>query len=61
LDYPGERDEWLKYNVVIRKSASGEMEVEKVERPAAPPKLHAIAHATIEDLESGKVGAEDGK
>ncbi|MBK9262682.1 MAG: fumarate reductase/succinate dehydrogenase flavoprotein subunit [Polyangiaceae bacterium] len=61
LDYPGERDEWLKYNVVIRKSASGEMEVEKVERPAAPPNLYAMAHATIEDLEAGKVGAEEGK
>jgi succinate dehydrogenase / fumarate reductase flavoprotein subunit len=61
LDYPGERDEWLKYNVIIRKSSSGELEVEKVERPAAPPALYAIAHAKIEDLESGKVGAEEGK
>jgi succinate dehydrogenase / fumarate reductase flavoprotein subunit len=58
LDFEGERDEWLKYNIVIRKRTDGEMQVEKVERPPAPPALYAIAHSKIEDLESGRVGAD---
>jgi succinate dehydrogenase / fumarate reductase flavoprotein subunit len=57
LDYEGERDEWLRYNIVLRRGASGDIEVEKVERPAAPEHLAQIAYATIEDLEAGKVGA----
>ncbi len=52
LDYEGERDEWLKYNVIIRKGADG-MEIEKWERPAPPDDLGAIAHASLEELESG--------
>jgi succinate dehydrogenase / fumarate reductase flavoprotein subunit len=51
LDFEGERDEWLRYNVVIRKGADG-MEVEKVERPAAPADLAAIANASLEELEA---------
>ena len=54
LDYEGEREEGLKYNVVIRKGRDG-MEVEKVERPAPPEDLQAIATASLEDLESGRV------
>jgi succinate dehydrogenase / fumarate reductase, flavoprotein subunit len=54
VDFPGERDEWLKYNVVVRKGAKG-MEVEKVQRPEPPKELSAIAHATLEQLE-GKGG-----
>jgi succinate dehydrogenase / fumarate reductase flavoprotein subunit len=57
LDYEGERDEWLRYNIVLRRGASGDIEVEKAERPAAPEHLAQIAYATIEDLEAGKVGA----
>jgi succinate dehydrogenase / fumarate reductase flavoprotein subunit len=57
IDYEGERDEWLAVNVVIRRSRDGEMEVEQVKRPEPPPHLKAIAHATIEDLESGVIGA----
>jgi succinate dehydrogenase / fumarate reductase, flavoprotein subunit len=57
-DFPGERDEWLKYNIVISKAADGTMNVEKVERPAAPQLLSDIANAKIEDLESGKVGKD---
>jgi len=56
-DFPGEREEWLQYNVIIKKGARG-MEVEKRKRPDPPPKLKEIAHAKIEDLESGKVGAD---
>jgi succinate dehydrogenase / fumarate reductase flavoprotein subunit len=58
LDFEGERDEWLRYNVVVRKGPDGRMVVEKVERPEAPPELEAIAHATLEDLEAGRVGAD---
>jgi succinate dehydrogenase / fumarate reductase flavoprotein subunit len=56
-DFPGEREEWLQYNVIIKKGASG-MEVEKRKRPDPPPRLKEIAYAKIEDLESGKVGAD---
>lgn len=55
LDYPGEREEWIKYNIVVRKGKDGNMEVEKIERPEPPADLKAIANAKIEDLESGKV------
>jgi len=57
LDHPGESAEWVKYNVIIKKSAGG-MEVEKRLRPDGPAHLVAIANAKIEDLESGKVGAD---
>ena len=58
LDFEGERDEWLDYNIVIRNGANGEMEMEKVKRPDPPAELAAIGHASIEDLETGRVGAE---
>jgi succinate dehydrogenase / fumarate reductase flavoprotein subunit len=57
-DFPGEREEWVQYNVIVKKGASGQMEVEKRKRPDPPPKLKEIAHAKIEDLESGKVGGD---
>jgi succinate dehydrogenase / fumarate reductase flavoprotein subunit len=57
LDFEGERDEWLNYNVLIRKNAGGEMEVERVQRPAAPEDLSRIAYAEIEDLE-GEIATE---
>jgi succinate dehydrogenase / fumarate reductase flavoprotein subunit len=59
IDFEGERDEWLQYNIVIRKDNSGRMHVEKVKRPPAPPDLEAIANAKIEDLEAGRVGATE--
>jgi succinate dehydrogenase / fumarate reductase, flavoprotein subunit len=58
LDYEGERDEWLRYNIVTRKGTGGEMEVEKVLRPDPPSLLSAIALSKLEDLEAGRVGAE---
>jgi len=51
IDFSSERDEWLKYNVIVRKGKSGSMEVEKVERKDPPEDLAAIAHASIEELE----------
>ena len=57
VDFEGERDEWLQYNIVIRMAQDGRMEVEKVRRPEAPAELSAIAYAKIEDLEAGRVAA----
>jgi succinate dehydrogenase / fumarate reductase, flavoprotein subunit len=57
LDFAGEREEWVKYNVIIKKGTSG-MEVEKRAKPEGPADLVAIANAKIEDLESGKVGKD---
>lgn len=56
-DFAGERDEWLKYNVIIKRAADGSMAVEKRERKPGPAPLVEIANSKIEDLESGKVGA----
>jgi len=58
LDHPGESAEWVKYNVIIKRGADGKMEVEKRAKPEGPAHLVAIANAKIEDLESGKVGAD---
>ena len=58
LDFEGERDEWLGYNVVLHRGANGGMHVDKVARPEPPPELYAMAHASIEELESGQVGAD---
>jgi succinate dehydrogenase / fumarate reductase flavoprotein subunit len=57
LDHPGESPEWVKYNVIIKKGPDA-MIVEKRLRPDGPPTLVAIANSKIEDLESGKVGAD---
>ncbi len=54
-DFPGEREEWLKYNVIVKRGAGGEMVVEKRERKPGPGPLVAIAQSKIEDLEAGKV------
>jgi succinate dehydrogenase / fumarate reductase flavoprotein subunit len=56
LDFEGEREEWGKANVVVKKGADGTMSVRREERAPEPPELEAIAQASIEDLESGKVG-----
>jgi succinate dehydrogenase / fumarate reductase flavoprotein subunit len=54
LDFFEEREEGLKYNVVIRKGPSG-MEVRKEPRPEPPEGLKRIAYAKVEDLEAGRV------
>jgi len=56
IDFEGEREEGLDYNVVIRKkSNSDDMEVEKVKRPDPSEELSKIAYASLEDLEEGRV------
>jgi len=57
-DFPGEREEWLKYNVIVKRGPGGEMIVEKRERKPGPEPLVAIAQSKIEDLEAGKVGSD---
>jgi succinate dehydrogenase / fumarate reductase flavoprotein subunit len=54
-DFQGEREEWGKYNIVIRKGSDGAMEVEKILREDGPPELTKIAKATLEELERGDV------
>jgi succinate dehydrogenase / fumarate reductase flavoprotein subunit len=54
-DFPGEREDWGKRNLVVRKDPGGQMLVEVRERPAPPPELEKIARASIEDMEAGRV------
>ncbi len=58
LDFEGEREEWGACNIIIRKGADGDMEIEKFERADPPKHLSEIGHANIEELESGKVGGD---
>ncbi|MBL4847503.1 MAG: fumarate reductase/succinate dehydrogenase flavoprotein subunit [Planctomycetes bacterium] len=58
VDFEGEREEWGKVNIVVRKAADGTMELEKIERPEPAKYLSEIGYADIDDLESGKVGAD---
>ena len=55
LDFEGEMEEGLAYNVVIRNTGSG-MAAEKEMRTNPPEELAGIAYATLEELE----GTEDG-
>jgi len=55
VDHPGERDEWQKVNVMVRKGADGGMQTEVVTRRDPPKDLAVIAYAKIEDLEAGRV------
>jgi len=57
VDFEGERDDWLQYNIVSRMGTDGRMEVEKIRRPEGPPQLTTIALAKIEDLEAGRMAA----
>ncbi len=51
LDYEGEREDWLRVNIVVKKSNQGDMIVEKVERGDPPQYLKEVALANLEDLE----------
>jgi succinate dehydrogenase / fumarate reductase flavoprotein subunit len=57
VDFENEREEWLKYNVVVKRGADGKMQVRRVERPAGPPELVRIAKSSMEDLDR-EVAAE---
>ena len=50
-DFPGEKEAWLKYNIVTSKGKDGNMKLRKVERPEEDAELARIAKSTIEDLE----------
>ncbi|MCZ6695809.1 MAG: fumarate reductase/succinate dehydrogenase flavoprotein subunit [Acidobacteria bacterium] len=54
LDFPGEREEWQKVNIVVHKGAKG-METRVEQRPDPPEALAAIALATLEELEGQSV------
>jgi succinate dehydrogenase / fumarate reductase flavoprotein subunit len=58
VDYPGEQDEWLRYNVVLSKADDGSMKSEKIERPAPDAELDRIAGLSIEAVET-EVAAEN--
>jgi succinate dehydrogenase / fumarate reductase flavoprotein subunit len=60
VDFPGERDEWLQYNVIVRRGADGALDVRKEQRPDPPKDLAGIAHATLTDLEGDSAAAEKG-
>ena len=51
VDFEGERDEWLQYNVVISKSDNGEMIAEKNRRGEPDSELKRIAELSIDELE----------
>jgi len=51
-DFPGEREDGLKYNIVTSKGEDGRMELIKIERPDPDPELERIAKSSIEDLEN---------
>lgn len=60
VDFPGERDEWGKYNVIVKRGADGSMDVRKELRADPPAELAAIAYATLADLEGESAAAEKG-
>jgi succinate dehydrogenase / fumarate reductase flavoprotein subunit len=60
VDFPGEREEWGQFNVIVRRGADGGMDVRKERRPDPPKELAAIAYATLADLEDDGAAAEKG-
>jgi succinate dehydrogenase / fumarate reductase flavoprotein subunit len=56
LDFEGENDDGLEYNIVIKKTESG-MSAEKVRREDPPVELADIAYASLEELEGDNFGA----
>jgi succinate dehydrogenase / fumarate reductase, flavoprotein subunit len=53
LDFEGEREEWLKYNIVQTMDLGGRIVIEKIARQAPTEELAKIANATLEELENG--------
>ncbi|MBD67872.1 MAG: fumarate reductase/succinate dehydrogenase flavoprotein subunit [Candidatus Marinimicrobia bacterium] len=52
VDFPGEKDDWLEYNVVISKNEIGEMQTNKVPREKPDKELQRIANLSMESLEN---------
>ena len=52
IDFPSEKDEWLKYNVVVKKHNDGTMKFEKTLHPQPSSELKRIANLTIEEMEA---------
>ena len=56
LDFEGERNDGLEYNIIIKKTASG-MSVKKNNRDNPPKELADIAFASLKELEGDNLGA----
>ncbi|MDE2009656.1 MAG: fumarate reductase/succinate dehydrogenase flavoprotein subunit [Candidatus Omnitrophica bacterium] len=54
IDFPGEREEGVTYNVILKKGPDGGMQLRKEPRKAPAKELADIAYAKIEDLEGKK-------
>ena len=52
IDFESESDEWLQYNIILKKSSSGTMSAEKILRDKPDPELERIAKLSIEELEA---------
>ena len=50
-DFPSEREEWLKYNIINKKGKDGKMETKKVKRSNPDPELKRIAYSKLDALE----------
>ena len=50
IDFEGEREEWGKYNIVVRKGNEGPV-ADKVLRTAPDPELVRVARLTMDELE----------
>jgi succinate dehydrogenase / fumarate reductase flavoprotein subunit len=54
IDFQGEHEDGITYNVVIKKDQNGKMQLRKEPRSAPPKELKDIAYAKIEDLEGNR-------
>ncbi len=50
-DFPSEDENWLKYNVIIKKNENNKMEARKIEREKMDNNLERIANSDLESLE----------
>ena len=50
-DFPEERQEWEKYNIILKKGSDGKMKIKKEPRKDPDPELMRIAFSKLEDLE----------
>ena len=50
-DFPSEREEWIKYNIINKKGKDGKMETKKVKRSNPDPELKRIAYSKLDALE----------